>query len=111
MIRYTPTHEWVQIEGVVGTVGISAHAQKELGDVVFVQLPKIGEILAAGAEACVVESTKAAADIYSPLSGTVIAVNENLLSTPSLLNHSPEKDGWLYKLKISHPEEIDALSI
>ncbi len=105
-MKFTDSHEWVTAEGLVG---ITAHAQKELGDIVFVQLPEIGTKLTAGKEAAVLESTKAAADIYSPVSGTVIEINEALQNTPSLLNTDPEKSGWLFKVALEAPSELDRL--
>jgi glycine cleavage system H protein len=104
-MRYTPSHEWIEIKEGLGTVGITNFAQKELGEIVFIQLPKVGALLKAGEEACVLESTKAAADVYSPASGKVVAVNEELAKSPSLLNKSPESAGWLFKLALSKPEE------
>lgn len=101
MKHYTPTHEWIEVDGDEGTVGISDHAQKELGEIVYVELPKIGEEVEKGEEVCVLESTKAAADVYSPASGRIIAINEAVRQTPSLINRAPESAGWLYKLKIS----------
>ncbi len=99
---FTPSHEWIDASG---TVGITAFAQKELGEIVFVQLPKIGSALKMGEEACVLESTKAAADVYAPVSGKVIAVNSEL----SLLNKSPESAGWLFKLTLDNPAELKGL--
>jgi Glycine cleavage system H protein (lipoate-binding) len=100
-MRFTPTHEWISIEGHLATIGISDHAQKELGEIVYVELPKIGQIVQSGEEVCVLESTKAAADVYSPASGKVIAINELLRETPSLINRAAESSGWLYKLELS----------
>ncbi len=105
-MKFTDSHEWITADG---TVGITAHAQKELGDIVFVQLPEVGTKLTAGKEAAVLESTKAAADIYSPVSGTVIATNEALRDAPSLLNTDPEKAGWLFKVAPEAPTELDRL--
>jgi glycine cleavage system H protein len=98
MIRYTKDHEWVNIEGTTATVGISHHAQEALGDITFVELPTVGKVLKAGDPIGVVESVKAASDIYSPISGTVSDVNSNLDSAPELINQSPESDGWICKL-------------
>lgn len=106
-MRYTPSHEWVCEKD--GLVGITEFAAKELGDVVYVQMPELGKILKVGEEACVLESTKAAADVYTPVSGEVIAINEEALSTPSLISLDPEKKGWLFKLRLTKKEEIDAL--
>jgi len=98
MIRYTKEHEWVNIEGATATVGISHHAQEALGDITFVELPTVGKVLKAGAQLGVVESVKAASDIYSPISGTVSEVNSSLDSAPELINQSPEAKGWICKL-------------
>lgn len=109
MKKFTETHEWVRVESQVATVGITDHAQKELGEVVYVELPTIGHILHAGDEAVVVESTKAAVDIYSPLSGEITAINTSLLETPHKVNESAESTGWLFKLRLSNPKELDVL--
>ena len=106
---FTPSHEWVRVDGHLGTVGISDHAQKELGEIVYIELPKVGQSIRANQEACVLESTKAAADIYSPVSGQVVEVNEHLKQNPSLINRFPETDGWLYKLKLTDLRELDHL--
>lgn len=103
---YTDSHEWVDQEG---KIGITAYAQRELGEIVYIQLPKLGRHVKAGEEVVVLESTKAAADIYSPVSGEIVAINEELASFPDLLNQSPEEKGWLFKIRISHPEELDKL--
>ncbi|NGX37318.1 MAG: Glycine cleavage system H protein [Chlamydiae bacterium] len=108
-LKYTDSHEWVAIEGEIGVVGISTHAQKELGEVVFIQLPKVGEKVDAGCEIAVLESTKAAADIYCPISGTIVAVNERVKDDPSILNSSPEREGWLFKIAVSDLSELDTL--
>ncbi len=105
-MKYTDSHEWIAEDG---TVGITAHAQKELGDIVFVQLPPVGTRLTAGKEAAVLESTKAAADIYAPVSGMVIAINDALQDTPSLLNTDPEESGWLFKMAPEDPSELERL--
>jgi glycine cleavage system H protein len=98
MIRYTKEHEWVNIEGTTAAVGISHHAQEALGDITFVELPAVGKVLKAGDAVGVVESVKAASDIYSPISGTVSEVNSNLDGAPELINQSPEANGWICKL-------------
>ena len=108
-LRYAASHEWISIDGDIGTVGISDHAQHELSDVVYVDLPKVGAKIAAGAVAAVVESVKAASDIYSPVSGEVVAVNADLVKKPELLNQDPYGAAWLYRIKLSFPEEINAL--
>lgn len=106
---FADSHEWIKIEGDNGYVGISAHAQKELGEIVHVELPQIGKQVKAGEEIAVLESTKAAADIYSPVSGTIAAVNTAIKENPLIINHSPESEGWLFQVQISHPEELDDL--
>lgn len=108
-MRYTPSHEWIEVKEGLGTVGITAHAQKELGEIVFVQLPKIGAVLRAGEEACVLESTKAAADIYAPVSGKVVAVNDEVGKNPQVLNKSPESAGWLFKVALADLKELEKL--
>lgn len=105
-MRFTDSHEWIQVEGKMGTVGITEHAQKELGEIVYVQLPEVGETVKAAQEVCVLESTKAAADIYAPVSGTIVAVNEALKTNPALLNQG---DAWLFRLELSNPSELDTL--
>jgi glycine cleavage system H protein len=109
MIRFSDEHVWVQVEGETGVVGITVHAQDTLGDIVFVELPAVGKVLAAGEIAGVVESVKAAADVYAPVSGTVTEVNEALRGDPALANSEPLGAGWFYKLKLTHPQELDAL--
>lgn len=109
MIRFSDEHVWVRVEGDTGVVGITVHAQDTLGDIVFVELPAIGKTLAAKDVAGVVESVKAAADVYSPVSGTVTEVNEVLRADPALANSEPLGDGWFFKLKLSRPAELDAL--
>ncbi|KJS06049.1 MAG: glycine cleavage system protein H [Gammaproteobacteria bacterium BRH_c0] len=109
-LRYLETHEWVRNEGDgTATVGITDHAQEALGDVVFVELPEVGQTLNAGEEAGVVESVKAASDIFAPVSGEVIAINEELEDAPETINQSPYGDGWFYRIRMSDPSELDAL--
>lgn len=108
-MKYTESHEWIDIQGDIGTVGVSEHAQKELGDIVYVELPQIGKTVKAGQEAAVLESTKAAADVYSPMSGTIVEVNNALSNDSGLVNQSPENDGWIFKIKLSSPEEANKL--
>lgn len=108
-MHYTESHEWVHLEGNVATVGITRHAQQELGDIVFVELPKVGSLIKAGDEVAVLESTKAAADIYTPISGKVIHVNEALKKDPTLLNKDPEKAGWIFQVEPSSLEEFTSL--
>ena len=110
MSRYfTEDHEWVDVDGDIGTVGISEYAQEQLGDIVFVDVPEEGKELTKGDEAAVVESVKAASDVYSPVSGTVIDSNAALADTPGLVNEDPESDGWFYKLTLSDPDELGEL--
>ena len=110
MSRYfTEDHEWIDVDGDVGTVGISEYAQGQLGDIVFVDVPDEGKSLKKGDEAAVVESVKAASDVYSPASGTVIEGNDALADQPDLVNGNPEGEGWFYKLTLSDPDELDEL--
>ncbi|KHA63859.1 MULTISPECIES: glycine cleavage system protein GcvH [unclassified Sphingomonas] len=110
MSRYfTQDHEWVDVDGDVGTVGISEYAQSQLGDVVFVEVPEAGKQLTKGADAAVVESVKAASDVYSPVSGTVIEGNTALADDSSLVNSDAEAAGWFFKLTLSDPSELDSL--
>ncbi len=108
-LRYAASHEWIKVEGDTGTVGISDHAQQELSDVVYVDLPKVGAKIAAGSVVAVVESVKAASDIYSPASGEVTEVNAELVKKPDLVNTDPYGTAWLFKLKLAQPAEVDAL--
>ncbi|MFA7343184.1 MAG: glycine cleavage system protein GcvH [Terrimicrobiaceae bacterium] len=108
-LRYAESHEWILVEGDTGTVGITDHAQAELTDIVFSEPPPIGKKLAAGGVAAVVESVKAASDIYSPVSGEVIARNEAVEADPALLNTDPFGTGWIFKIRLSDPGELDAL--
>jgi len=106
---FTQDHEWVDVDGDVGTVGISEYAQSQLGDVVFVEVPEAGKQLTKGADAAVVESVKAASDVYSPVSGTVIEGNAALAEDSSLVNSDAEAAGWFFKLTLSDPSELDSL--
>ena len=108
-LQYAATHEWLRLDGESGTVGITDHAQAELTDVVYVELPKVGAQANAGEQICVVESVKAASDIYSPISGTVTAVNDALAANPALLNTDPFGEGWIFKIKIEAGEDIEHL--
>ena len=108
-IKYTPDHEWVKIDGNTATVGITHHAQDALGDVVFIDLPEIGKTYAAKDAAAVVESVKAAADVYMPAEGTVTEVNEDLRNEPSLANTDPLGAGWFFKITLANPAELDGL--
>ncbi|MES2989672.1 MAG: glycine cleavage system protein GcvH [Pseudomonadota bacterium] len=106
---YTEDHEWVEVDGDIGTVGISEYAQSQLGDIVFVETPDEGKELTKGDDVAVVESVKAASDVYSPVSGTVIEGNEALADTPELVNEDPEGDGWFFKITLSDPSEVESL--
>ncbi len=108
-LKYAKSHEWVRVAGDVATVGISDHAQHELTDIVFIELPAVGRKLKAGETCAVVESVKTASDVYSPVSGEVIAVNEAVTATPALANDQPYADGWFYKVKLSNPAELTTL--
>jgi glycine cleavage system H protein len=108
-LRYTDQHEWVRLEGDVAVVGISDYAQGQLGDVVFVELPAPGKKVSRGGEAAVVESVKAASEVYAPVSGEVIAVNESLSGDPGLVNRAPTGDGWFLKIRLSNKSEVDKL--
>jgi glycine cleavage system H protein len=108
-LRYTSDHEWIRVDGDVATVGISAFAQEQLGDVVFVELPDIGKKLAKGAEAATVESVKAASEVYAPVGGEVVEVNGALVDDPALVNGDPTGEGWFIKLRLSNPSELDGL--
>lgn len=106
---YTESHEWVSVDGDIATVGITEHAQAQMGELVFVELPEVGDVLDAGNEAGVVESVKTASDFYCPLNGEVIEVNSLLLDNPATVNDHPYAEGWLYKLKIDKPDQIENL--
>jgi len=108
-LKYTKSHEWVRLEGDTATVGISDHAQHELTDVVFVELPSVGRKVAAGEACAVVESVKTASDIYSPLSGEVVAVNPELAAHPERVNSDPYHGGWFFQLKLAQPSEVERL--
>ena len=107
--RYSKDHEYIRIEGDVGTVGISDYAQSQLGDVVFVELPSVGKALAKGGEAAVVESVKAASEVYAPVSGEVVEVNGELEAAPGTVNEDPAGKGWFLKIRIKDAAELDAL--
>lgn len=107
--RFLQSHEWVHIEGDSATVGVSDHAQHEISDVVFVELPKVGRTVKQKEACSVIESVKAAFDIYAPVSGTVTAVNSALVQDPALVNRSAQEEGWLFKLKVSDPSEAAKL--
>ncbi len=106
---FTEDHEWIKVDGDEGTIGISAYAAKALGDVVFVELPDVGTEFDKGDEAAVVESVKAASEVYAPIGGEVTAVNEGLEDAPETVNASPDGDGWFLKIKIADADELDSL--
>ena len=108
-IRYTKDHEWIRLDGDIGTVGISDYAQTQLGDVVFVELPPIGKTVGKGDEAAVVESVKAASEVYAPVAGEVIAVNSELEGAPATVNEDAEGGGWFLKLKVTDATEVEDL--
>src|SRR5579863_3840695 len=109
VMKFTDSHEWIKVENGIGTVGITDRAQRELGEVVYLELPAVGKHVKAGQEVAVLESTKAAADIYAPVSGEIIAINQRLQDFIKEINTSAEHNGWLFKIKLSHPEELDKL--
>ena len=109
MLRFTEDHEWVRVDGEIGTVGISDYAQEQLGDVVFVELPDIGKTIAKGDEAAVVESVKAASEVYAPVEGEVTQVNEALNDNPGLINSDAQGDGWFLKIKVTDASQLEAL--
>lgn len=110
MARYfTDEHEWIDLEGDTATVGITDYAQGQLGDIVFVELPEVGAMVEKGKDAAVVESVKAASDVYAPLSGEVVEVNESLDDDPALVNSSPEEGGWFFKMTVSDKSELEGL--
>jgi glycine cleavage system H protein len=108
-MRFTKDHEWVSLDGDVATVGITAHAAEQLGDVVFVETPEVGKAVKAGDAFAVVESVKAASDVYAPVSGEVVEANEALAGSPETVNAEPEAGGWFAKIRVSDPAELDAL--
>lgn len=107
--RYTQEHEWVSVDGAIGTIGITEHAQSELGDIVYVDLPKVGAAVEKGQTCGSVESVKAVSDIYSPISGEVVEINPALADAPEKLNSDPHGEAWLVKIKLANPAEVDAL--
>lgn len=106
---YTEDHEWIEVDGDAATVGITDYAQSQLGDIVFAEVPATGAILKKGGDAAVVESVKAASDVYAPVSGTVTEGNDALEGDPALVNSDPEGEGWFFKLTLSDPSELDSL--
>jgi glycine cleavage system H protein len=109
MLRFTADHEWVRIDGDVAVVGITEHAQEQLGDLVFVELPASGKAFEKGAPAAVVESCKAASDVYAPISGQIVETNGSIVADPTIVNSDPLGNGWFFKLKIADPSEINSL--
>jgi glycine cleavage system H protein len=108
-LYFTKEHEWIRVEGDTATVGVSNHAQEQLGDIVFAEVPEGGRRLSKGQEAAVVESVKAASDVYSPVSGEVTESNQAIVDDPSLVNSDPEGQGWFFKLKLDNPGELEGL--
>ena len=108
-LKFAKTHEWVRLSGVIATVGISDHAQHELTDVVFAELPAVGRRVKAGEACAVVESVKTASDIYSPVSGEIVKVNAKLADQPDLVNKQPYSEGWFFEVKLSNPAELETL--
>ena len=108
-LYFTKEHEWIRVDGDTATVGISDHAQEQLGDIVFAEVPETGKRLNKGQEAAVVESVKAASDVYSPVSGEVVDGNSKVADDPSVVNSDPEGDGWFFKIKLDNPQELDGL--
>jgi glycine cleavage system H protein len=108
-LKFAKSHEWVRVNGNVATVGITDHAQHELTDVVFVELPQMGRMVKAGEACAVVESVKTASDIYSPVSGEVVAINQKVVDSPALVNDKPYEDGWFFQLKLSDANELASL--
>lgn len=108
-MKFTDSHEWIKVEEGIGVVGITGHAKRELGEVVYIELPSVGKQIKSGEEVVVLESTKAAADIYSPVSGEIIEINQDLGHSPDKLNECPETEGWLYKIKLSEQSELEKL--
>jgi len=107
--KYTEDHEWVQMDGDMATVGITNHAQESLGDIVFIDLPSVGKVVKAKDELCVIESVKAASDIYSPIDGEVSEVNEKLSDEAALVNQDAENEGWIFKIKVSNTDQFQDL--
>lgn len=108
-VKFSKEHEWVSVEGDIATIGITNHAQEQLGDVVFVELPAIGKKVSKGGDAAVVESVKAASEVYAPVTGEVVDVNKELEGDPALVNRGAEGDGWFMKVKIANPAELSDL--
>ena len=107
--KFTKDHEWVRLDGDIATVGITAYAQEQLGDVVFVEVPESGRQVAQGDDAAVVESVKAASEVYAPVSGEIVEGNEALNDNPALVNEAPDSEGWFFRLKLTNSDELDGL--
>jgi glycine cleavage system H protein len=108
-VKFTKEHEWIKVEGDTGTIGITDYAQEQLGDVVYVELPAVGKQVEKGKEMAVVESVKAASEVYAPVSGSVVEVNDKLTAEPATVNAEPMGGGWFVKIKLSNPSELDGL--
>lgn len=108
-LKYTESHEWVSLNGDIATVGITHHAQASMGDLVFIELPDVGDVLDQGEDACVVESVKTASDVYCPMSGEIVEVNTEVLESPEIVNEQPYAEGWLFKIRVEKPEQLDDL--
>ena len=108
-LKYSKEHEWVRLEGEIATVGISHHAQEQLGDIVYVELPEIGQSFQKNEEAAVVESVKAASEVYAPLSGEIVEINGDLDGNPELVNRAPTSDGWFMKIRINDSSELEGM--
>jgi glycine cleavage system H protein len=108
-LYFTKEHEWIRVDGDLATIGISNHAQEQLGDIVFAEVPEAGRRVSKGQEAAVVESVKAASDVYAPVSGEVVEGNQAVADDPALINSDPEGEGWFFRLKLDNPGELDGL--
>ena len=108
-VKFSKEHEWITVEGDIATIGITKHATEQLGDIVFTEVPDAGKAFEAGGEAAVVESVKAASDVYSPISGEVTENNQTIVSDPSLVNQDPEGNGWFFKVKVTNADQINEL--
>jgi glycine cleavage system H protein len=109
MLKFTKDHEWIRIDGDVATVGITAYAQEKLGDLVFIELPEVGTLFDQGKPAAVVESVKAASEVYAPVGGEIVAVNQSIVEEPALVNADPMQQGWFFKLRLSDPSQVQTL--
>ena len=107
--KYTNEHEWVELNGDIATVGITNHAQESLGDIVFIELPTLGKVVKSNEELCVIESVKAASDIYAPIDGEIMEVNNSLEGDAAIINQDAENTGWIFKMKVSNPSQYDEL--